>query len=395
MAKKITIPVEVVGGEKSQQELEELKAKLQQFAEAQGGSAAKGEAAGQASKKAARGLVEVDDSAKTAAASLLNRVNPALGGTVEVLANVAKGAGSMSLGLLGIVGASAAIAGVAAVFGSLAERARKAAEAIEAARAARSRFDAERVKGQVGLADQLAQAGVFGQARGAAEDAAAIAQQLGVDRQLAEFGAVASRVGNLPAGNIRDLLAGFLATGQQATFGRDSRANRRTIQQLLRAGRSGAARAALAGRIEDVRTQALAEPPPGPPGAGANLDALLQRAAAAENLTDAQQREIAAIAGDVRDDRNPLLGIQQRNLGFLGNLTTNQFDQAVLSRSVDGRTLRDLNEIAMQVYRQFRALEAQRPAGGVMITVNNIGTAVQDLDVFRKPPSADYVELRP
>jgi len=419
MAKKVTIPVEVQGGEKSQEELAQLKGKLEELAGAQGGSAAKSEKAADQNKKAARSILDVDDAAKTAATSILNRMNPALGGAVELVTNLAKGAGSMSLSLLGFVGVGFAIEGISALFRSMSEQAEKAAEAIRRAKEERRAMEREAIKGQVGLADQLAGAGVFGAAGAASADARAIADSLGVERSLAEFGAVARTLRpELTNEQVRDLLAGFVAGGRQGGFSGDSRQNRRMIDRLLRRGATPDARAALSGRIADVGLAAAGDWPRGAPTAAAgSIDAIASEVFSQfPNLTEAEREEVErmlraypSIATGrvspadlldlvVRRVKPGMVAVNYRERYGRAHPTEEERREVLGGIGVDQRSLGELLALVERVASQMHAVAGGAAGARPIViynTTNNVGTAVQDLDVFKRPPSPDYMELQP
>lgn len=268
---QVRIGVGVDGDEKSKQDLRRVAAELERFdreqAEATRGSdkaaaAAKRQAAAQeqqakatrkaatetdaASKQAAGGLDDIDDSAKSAAAGLLGTLHPALGSISSLFVDLLKSLGKFNPMLLATVGAGAALGVLVTGFNRIAEAAERARQAILRQRAAL----AEKTLGGI---EQRLQSEADLLAAGVTPETAAVNAVMarrrsmgmrGTPADVARAAATAEAAGLISGDQVEQYAAGVALQGAPGLT-TDQRANRKAVEAVLKAGSTAGAQQAL------------------------------------------------------------------------------------------------------------------------------------------------------
>lgn len=372
------------------------------------GVKARGEDAGEGAGKAAKGLNQINDSAKTAATSLLGQLSPEMASLANISTDVFKGFTQINTALLGTLGIGAGVGLLIELYRSWAdelERVRKQQEAV--AEAQRQQRD-EGLGLQGELAAFLQARGIAGGAQQGVRDllqlnnlagpGAALPEDLG---QLAVF--LRQRFG---AGDdaIRQTLAGFVASGRpdDAFAGQSAAQQQVTLDRLLQRGAQPGAQAALEAVIRDEGEAALR----------AALTGFAQdtRATLIDSLTDRIAREqgqelnaddrlkIRSIvdagglpdptASEVRDIFSDRINPLEEAAAAAPDLLRGQFaaDRTIAQRLLGqietdakgGLETNALLSIGREIVERLKAIEEaqrQRPAGPV-----NIGTLIAPTD---------------
>lgn len=257
----------------------------------------------EATRDLTKSTLELDDSAKTFAASLIGTINPQMGQMTSLLADGVKGAGGLSAGLLGVVGAGAAIGAIVMIVQHLSQ------ETEEARRRFISLMDTMAQQRQAGaesrasLGDQLASVGIAG-AEAAAQAQRDVAEMMqgGIGEPVAEFAAVAAaKASNLGLGiplnraGLRErLAAGYLASGKTASLSGDDAEDQKLLEQLLAMGGTDQAQQFLSAYVGSVGDTARANAPRGEDLKRDPLDAILKAMQRENSLSDGDMQRIRA-----------------------------------------------------------------------------------------------------
>jgi hypothetical protein len=244
-------------------------------------------------KEAAGAIDGISAQGEKAAKTILSLLNPALGGMLSLVIDLAQGIMKFSPALIVLTSVATAVGLITAALGAAAEAANKANEAImRMAEAQRKQRDARRDERQK-IADELVKGGVGASATPAVQ--ADIQRQMneGMSEPLARSASMFRAREVLAAGDVRAFQAGVIAAGGQApSLTGDSDQDRRIVADLVARGRAPQAQQALDEYIQQTSLNSKFKALGAGSVAQSGVDYLLDRLKREAGLNDADVQSI-------------------------------------------------------------------------------------------------------
>lgn len=305
----VQIPVRVTGDAEAKEKLRGVGGEVKGL-EGAGESAGRGmQEPGKRSQESQEKVRHFSRDAKQAISGMLDGVVPGFGRLFDLVTDLAQGLTKITATMLGLAGVGVVLAGVAAWFNAMAQAAERAREAIERANEERRKQRGEGASLQERISTEALKAGLSTPGAKEAEEVARLGRERGIEEEVARFGVIAQKLFGLTPEEREAVMGGFVATGMEAQFKRGrgaEAANRRTLSDLLRAGRTPEGRQALANRIAATQGRVRAEMP-----AAESFDSqkrardeAIAQYAREQGLSeeDARRLRILAEQGDLRSD---------------------------------------------------------------------------------------------